>query len=66
MDNKDYVDEKEFSRLFEKMISSMTDPPSFDRKEFIGILVELSELFGISKGVTDFYTDVNKEKLKDG
>lgn len=66
MDNKDYVDEKEFSRLFEKMISSMTDPPSFDRKEFIGILVELSELFGISKGVTEFYTDVNKEKLKDG
>ncbi len=52
--------------LFEKMINSMTSGVKFDRREFVEILDEICNLFHISKGVTEFYTSLSKEKAGQG
>ncbi|MBQ7679874.1 MAG: EAL domain-containing protein [Butyrivibrio sp.] len=53
---------KKFTILFEQMIDVMTDPEHFDRKVFVGILTEISLLFRLSKGVTEFYTSMSNER----
>lgn len=52
--------------LFERMIDCMTSPANFDRPEFVGVLKEICELFHISKGITEFYTSLSKEKTGQG
>ncbi len=51
-----------YNNLFERMIDSMTDFGNFDREEFVAILDEICEFFGISKGVTEFYESLSAEK----
>jgi len=55
-----------FYELFEKMVSQMNNTEYFDREGFIGTLRELSEAYRISRGVTEFYINENKEKLGEG
>ena len=62
----DFVSEHEFSQVFERMISLMTDPENFDRSEFVDSLTDLAKLFHLSKGVTEFYPSVVKEQQGDG
>ena len=64
--NRDIIPDKEFSEKFERMISLMTDPENFDRPTFIDCLTDIARLFGISKGVTEFYTSASMEKLGEG
>ena len=55
-----------FYALFEQMVEEMNNIENFDRDRFIAVLTQLSELFRISKGVTEFYTNENKEKIGEG
>ena len=55
-----------YNSLFERMIDAMTAFGSFDRDEFVGILKEICEFFGLSKGVTEFYTSLSAEKEGNG
>lgn len=55
-----------FYALFEQMVEEMNNIENFDRDRFVAILTQLSELFRISKGVTEFYTNENKEKIGEG
>ena len=61
----DHMDDNKkaaFNLLFENMIDSMTNPDSFDRKEFVGILAKMCELFRVAKGVTEFYKSISDER----
>lgn len=51
-----------YTYLFEKMISTMTDPENFVRQEFVDLLAEICELFHIAKGVTEFYKNEREER----
>ncbi|MCR5016777.1 MAG: GGDEF domain-containing phosphodiesterase [Ruminococcus sp.] len=55
-----------FYTLFEQMVEEMNNIENFDRDRFVAVLTQLSELFRISKGVTEFYTNENKEKIGEG
>ena len=55
-----------FYALFEQMVEEMNNIENFDRDRFVAILTQLSEMFRISKGVTEFYTNENKEKIGEG
>ena len=55
-----------FYALFEQMVEEMNNIENFDRDRFVAVLNQLSELFRISKGVTEFYTNENKEKIGEG
>ncbi len=55
-----------FYALFEQMVEEMNNIENFDRDRFVAVLTQLSELFRISKGVTEFYTNENKEKIGEG
>ena len=55
-----------FYALFEQMVEEMNNIENFDRDRFVSVLTQLSELFRISKGVTEFYTNENKEKMGEG
>ncbi len=55
-----------FYTLFEQMVEEMNNIENFDRDRFVAILTQLSEMFRISKGVTEFYTNENKEKIGEG
>ena len=48
------------------MVEEMNNIENFDRDRFVAVLNQLSELFRISKGVTEFYTNENKEKIGEG
>ena len=63
----DLAPNDKFYELFEEMIEEMnTLSDTFSRDRFIDILTRMSEMFHISKGVTEFYTNENKEKLGEG
>ena len=62
----DFVQNEQFYELFEKMIDQMNTIERFDREEFIDTLRQIAELFHISKGVTEFYINSNKEQLGEG
>ena len=55
-----------FYALFEQMVEEMNNIENFDRDRFVAVLTQLSELFRISKGVTEFYTNENREKIGEG
>lgn len=55
-----------FYTLFEQMVEEMNNIENFDRDRLVAILTQLSEMFRISKGVTEFYTNENKEKIGEG
>ena len=55
-----------FSKLFENMISMVTDPENFDRGQFVDLLSEICIYFGIAKGVTEFYRSPAHERIGDG
>ncbi len=57
---------EQYHSLFERMIRCMTDRENFDRNEFVQILKDLSILFRLSKGVTEFYRSESAEKSGDG
>lgn len=61
-----FVPSDRFYALFEQMVEEMNNIENFDRDRFIAVLTQLSELFRISKGVTEFYTNENKEKIGEG
>jgi EAL domain-containing protein (putative c-di-GMP-specific phosphodiesterase class I) len=60
------VPEDRYFELFEQMIDCMTDFEHFSRERFVDVLCRLSELFRISKGVTEFYTNEMKEMKGEG
>ena len=60
------VPEDRYFELFEQMIDCMTDVEHFSRERFVDVLCRLSELFRISKGVTEFYTNEMKEMKGEG
>ena len=51
-----------YNSLLKRMEESITSFGKFDREEFVGVLSEICELFGISKGVTEFYENLSAEK----
>lgn len=52
--------------LFEEMVDQMARPDHFDRAQFVDVLRRICELFGIAKGVTEFYQTLKKEQEHDG
>ncbi len=52
--------------LFERMVRCMADNEHFDRDEFIRILQDISVLFRLSKGVTEYYRTERAEKDGEG
>ena len=62
----DDLKEKQFFRLFEKLVESMTNPDYYDRRSLIAAIKEMSELFGLSKAVTEFYTSRGDESARKG
>ncbi|MDO4863079.1 MAG: bifunctional diguanylate cyclase/phosphodiesterase [Ruminococcus sp.] len=62
----DLVPNEKFYELFTEMIDCMTDMDNFERERLVKVLIKLSELFRISKGVTEFYVNETKEKLGEG
>ncbi len=64
------TDEKRqaFYELFVEMNNCMTqpDPKDFDRDYFVDILRRICELFGIAKGVTEFYQSFKDEEEHNG
>ena len=60
------VPEDRYFELFEQMIDCVTDFEHFSRERFVDVLCRLSELFRISKGVTEFYTNEMKEMKGEG
>ena len=60
------VSESRFVELFEQYIDCMTDADHFSRERLVDLLRQLSDLFRISKGVTEFYTSELKEMKGEG
>ncbi|MBQ4466181.1 MAG: GGDEF domain-containing protein [Oscillospiraceae bacterium] len=51
-----------YYQYLEKLTDEMNDPDHFDRAQFVALLTEISEFFGLSKGVTEFYENVMMEQ----
>ncbi len=58
--------DERFHVLFESMIDDMANIDNFDKEHFVHILVEMCELFSLSKGVTEYYINTIHEKNGDG
>ncbi len=58
--------ENEFHRLFEKMVDAMTNPDYYDRRTLLSVIKEISELFGVAKATSEFYTNRREEKEGNG
>ncbi len=58
--------ENEYHRLFEKMVEAMTNPDFYDRRVLLNVIKEMSELFGVAKAVSEFYTNRSDEKEGNG
>ena len=54
---------EQFHEIFDRMIYLMTSPEIFKREDFVEVLHELCHFFDISKGITEFYKNLNDEKL---
>ena len=52
--------------LFERMVRCMTDSEHFDREQFVRVLKDMSVLFRLSKGVTEYYRTERAEKDGEG
>ncbi|MCR5674493.1 MAG: GGDEF domain-containing phosphodiesterase [Lachnospiraceae bacterium] len=57
---------EQFYTLFEQMIDVMTDPDHFTRERLVSVLTKICELFGVAKGVTEFYLNENLERKGEG
>ncbi len=62
----DRTKEQAYYVLLEKMADRITDPATFDRKDFVDILEDFCALFNLSKGVTEFYLSEHHEARGDG
>ena len=56
----------EFYRLFEHLISSMTNLEVYDEKEIIAGIAKLCEFFRVTKATSEFYRNVVDEKNGSG
>ena len=56
----------QYHTLFEQMVRCMTDTEHFDRVDFVQVLRDLSVLFRLSKGVTEYYRSERAEKAGEG
>ena len=52
--------------LFERMVRCTTDSEHFDREQFVRVLKDMSVLFRLSKGVTEYYRTERAEKDGEG
>ena len=60
------ISSEKYYLLLEQLLSEMNTIQNFDRDRFVGVLTQLCELFRISKGETEFYTNEEKERLGEG
>ena len=62
----DETEREQYYILLEKMLEHMTAPDYFDRKGFVEVLKEISIMFRLSKGVTEFYESLEMENAGNG
>lgn len=58
--------DEQFHDLLERFVDVIVDTESFTRERLVGILVEVSKFFNLSKGVTEFYENLWNEQLGKG
>lgn len=58
--------DEQFHDLLERFVDVIVDTEGFTRERLVGILVEVSKFFNLSKGVTEFYENLWHEQLGKG
>ncbi len=55
-----------FHEFLQRMVKETHNRSGFNREEYVALVNEISDYYGITKGVTEFYINVDRERKGDG